>query len=108
MLERAPRGLRRTFTLLEAADLLSRTDVRDLRPLPLDERVREFGLRLDAGRTRRTASDTDDVLDPIGRQASVHDQVAQTIATALRTLLNELFPARSPRLSGQAGVLATR
>lgn len=108
VLERAPRGLRRTFTLLEAADLLSHTDVRDLRPLPLDERVREFGLRLDAGRARRTASETDDVLDPIGRRASVHDEVAQTIAAALRPLLNELFPARARRVSGQAGILATR
>ena len=48
----APRGLRRTFTLLEAADLVGEADVRDLAALPLDERARELGLRLDAARAR--------------------------------------------------------
>ncbi len=95
VLELSPRGLRRTFTLLEAADLLRQAEVGDLARLPLEERVRELGLRLDARRGTRTSRD-DDIEDPIGQRRSVHDEVAGIIAGALRPVLSVLFPAVTP------------
>ncbi|SFT34052.1 protein-tyrosine phosphatase [Geodermatophilus amargosae] len=91
VLRTTPRGLRRTFTLPEAAALLGRVDQRDLVTMPLAARTRELAARLDAARAYRAGSATDDVPDPIGRRAAVHDQVARTIATALRPLADVLF-----------------
>src|SRR4051794_36027031 len=96
VLEKDPRGLRRTFTLLEAADLLDHADLRGLRLMPLPERTRELGVRLDAARRNRATRDTDDVVDPIGRSAAVHAEVATTIATALRPLADILFTSVRP------------
>jgi protein-tyrosine phosphatase len=97
VLELSPRGLRRTFTLLEASDLIRHAEVRDLARLPLDARARELGLRLDAGRGHRASTDDDDIFDPIGRRRFVHDDVADTIARALRPVLPALFSAPAPR-----------
>jgi protein-tyrosine phosphatase len=91
VLEKHPRGLRRTFTLLEAAGLLGSADLSGLNLLPLAQRARELGLRLDAARSHRPTSELDDVRDPIGRSAAVHADVATTIATALRPLADVLF-----------------
>jgi protein-tyrosine phosphatase len=93
----APRGLRRTFTLNEAAELLKSADLSELDRTPVDERARHLGLRLDAQRAWRPSSGSDDIEDPIGRRTSVHQQVAQTIATALGPLIDVLVhgvPAR--------------
>lgn len=92
----APRGLRRTFTLLEAADLAGEADVRDLTRLPFDERAREFGLRLDAARARRSPADAGDIEDPIGQRTAVHHRVADEIDRALQPLLATLFPTPAP------------
>src|SRR5689334_3964590 len=43
VLEQTPRGLRRTFTLREAADLLPRADPTGLASLPPADRARELG-----------------------------------------------------------------
>lgn len=91
VLRMTPRGLRRTFTLIEAADLLNRADLRGLRTMPLATRARELGRRLDAARAHRATSDTDDVLDPVGCRPEVHEEVARTIATALRPLADVLL-----------------
>ncbi len=91
VLRMTPRGLRRTFTLTEAADLLDRADLRGLQTMPLAARARELGRRLDAARAHRVTSDADDVLDPVGRRPEVHEEVARTIATALRPLADVLF-----------------
>ncbi len=106
VLEMAPRGLRRTFTLLEAADLLRATEAPDLAALPADERVLRLGRLLDAGRRRRSSSASDDVPDPVGRPAGVHDAVADTIASALHPLLAAVFPPapRTPIASGTEGL----
>jgi protein-tyrosine phosphatase len=96
VLEKYPRGLRRTFTLLEAAALLQLADVRGLQLLPVCERARELGLRLDAARHRRATRETDDVIDPIGRSAAVHANAAATIAAALRPLADVLFKSVRP------------
>lgn len=93
----SPRGLRRTFTLREAAALLATVDVRDLAFLPPEQRVREVALRLDAARAHRGSSDADDIEDPIGRSRSVHDRVADEIADALWPVLAAVLPASAPR-----------
>ena len=96
VLERNPKGLRRTFTLLEAADLLGHADLTGLNLLPITQRARELGLRLDAARRLRPTQQSDDVLDPIGRSAAVHREVAETIAVALRPLADVLFSSVRP------------
>ncbi|WP_172442581.1 hypothetical protein [Geodermatophilus sabuli] len=90
-LELTPRGLRRTFTVNEAADLLRSADLSGLDRLPPEARTRELGIRLDAQRKWRASSGDDDIEDPIGRRLPVHQQVANTIAAALRPLTDVLF-----------------
>ncbi len=97
-----PRGLRHTFTLTEAAALLERADLDGLGELPLDHRAREFGRRLDTVRAYRTGGPADDVTDPVGRRFTVHDEVAHTIATALRPLAEVLFTPTRPRWAASA------
>jgi protein-tyrosine phosphatase len=97
VLEKSPRGLRRTFTLLEAAELLQRADLTGLNLLPLALRARELGLRLDAARSYRPTRASDDVIDPIGRSASVHREMAASIAAALRPLAAVLFSSIRPQ-----------
>ncbi len=66
VLEASPRGLRRTFTLTEAADLLQRADLTGLSLLPLTARARELGRRLDVARPAdrpRTATTSPTRLD---------------------------------------------
>lgn len=91
VLEANPRGLRRTFTLAEAADLLRRADLTGLSLLPLTARTRELGRRLDAARAGRPTADGDDTADPIGQHAGVHEEVAGLVAAALRPLADVLF-----------------
>ena len=100
VLEQAPQGLRRTFTLLEASALLRHVDPSGLVGLPLPDRARELGLCLDSARALRTSSPTDDVLDPIGHRRPVHQQVADQIAAALGPLVAVLFDLPEPRLAG--------
>jgi protein-tyrosine phosphatase len=91
VLTAAPLGLRRTFTLREAAALLPLVDQTGLGLLPLQKRAVELGLRLDAQRRHRESADDDDVPDPIGGRASVHAGTADMIAGALRPLSEVLF-----------------
>jgi protein-tyrosine phosphatase len=90
-----PRGLRRTFTLLEAADLLRRADADGLENLPLGDRARQLALRLDAARSRRVASEFDDIPDPIGRPSRFHQAMASTINRSIAPLAAVLL-AESP------------
>ena len=98
VLELTPRGLRRTFTLLEAADLAGRADLRGVGSVPLQARAVALAERLHEARASRPSGDTDDILDPIGHRRAVHDQVAATIADALRPLLAPLFVSSQPSL----------
>jgi protein-tyrosine phosphatase len=107
VLEQTPGLLRRTFTLVEAADLLHGADLRGLEFLPAAQRARELGLRLDARRAYRPGTDADDVIDPIGHRAPVHDSVAETIAEALRPLAAVLFLVDAFDPPRQAGGLLT-
>ncbi|WP_409331709.1 hypothetical protein [Trujillonella humicola] len=94
-----PRGLRRTFTLAEAADLVQLADLSGLGLMPLDARTRELGLRLDATRARRQAVPADDIADPVGQRASVHADVAGRIDRALRPLADVLFTSVRSQLA---------
>ena len=91
VLESTPRGLRRTFTLAEAADLLQRADLTGLSFLPLTPRARELGRRLDAARAGRPTADGDDIADPVGQPSGAHQEVADRVAGALRPLADVLF-----------------
>jgi low molecular weight protein-tyrosine phosphatase len=91
VLELEPRGLRKTFTLTEAADLLGGADVRGLSLTPLTERARHLGVRLDAARAHRVTTGSEDLADPIGQRESVHGEVAARIETSLRPLADVLF-----------------
>ena len=87
VLQEEPRLLRRTFTLLEFAALVS--DV---------PRVREA--QGDPARLVRAASEARgaarleeyDVQDPFGRSALIHHQVAETIGGAVQTVGRALVP----------------
>jgi protein-tyrosine phosphatase len=100
VLAQAPLALRRTFTLPEAADLLTGTDLRGLQELPMRRRAGELALRLNDGRARRRGVEADDVYDPIGQSASVHGQVAARIGRKIRPLADVLFvdAPEGPRL----------
>jgi protein-tyrosine phosphatase len=89
VLELAPRMLSRTFTLLEAADLLSR--------LPTDEssqagdfleRADALVQKLAAARSQRPGSAADDVPDPIGRPVDEHQLAGDAIVGALLPVLS--------------------
>ncbi|MGY2066399.1 arsenate reductase/protein-tyrosine-phosphatase family protein [Blastococcus sp. SYSU DS0619] len=98
VLEASPRGLRRTFTLTEATDLLGQADLTGLALQPLTERARTLARRLDAARTGRARNKTDDIADPIGQKATVHRETAEVIAAALRPLVDVLFTSVRDRL----------
>jgi protein-tyrosine phosphatase len=95
----APRALRRTFTLPEAASLLEWVDTIGLAEMPLQARAQELAARLNDGRARRRTDERDDVEDPIGQSATVHADVAGRIAANLRPLADILF---APTWSGAA------
>ncbi|WP_448614613.1 arsenate reductase/protein-tyrosine-phosphatase family protein [Modestobacter sp. URMC 112] len=87
----APRALKRTFTVPEAAALLESVEASSIGQLPLEARAGELAFRLNAARARRRVSDGDDMPDPIGRPAEVHLDVAARIALDLRPLAEVLF-----------------
>lgn len=107
VLEAFPRGMRKTFTLVEAAELLGRADLDGLAELPLAQRAAELALSLDNARATRMSADADDILDPIDQRPAVHDEVAAVIAEALRPLTSVLFAGSRAQvaspLAGGAG-----
>ena len=92
VLKTAPRAMFRTYTLREAAELLDGVDLRALPPASsLAERAAALVAALGAQRaTRRADQETDDVLDPMGHAAAVHQQVGDQILAALTPLLRAL------------------
>ena len=95
-LELAPRALTRTFTLLEAADLLRGVDPASAAASGPDfqEQVRALVRNLAAGRAGRSSGPADDVPDPIGRPVEVHQAVGELIAEGLLPLLRALASLR--------------
>lgn len=80
VLRQAPRQLKRTFTLLEAAHLASVTG-----PATVAE--------LAAARGRLGRPEAVDVPDPIGRSAAVFGEVGHLVEKALSELLPQLRPS---------------
>lgn len=74
VLEIAPRQLRRTFTLTEAAELITRFDPAEVGELP-------------SLRSQLRAEQTPDVPDPIGQSPEVFDRVGAQIAELVAPVL---------------------
>ena len=91
VLELNPRGLRRTFTLLEAGQLMGRAQLDEIQLAPVRTRAVDLGRRLHAARAGRGIRGSHDIADPIGRRRDLHVRTAQTIAGALRPLADVLF-----------------
>ena len=84
--------LSRTFTLLEAAELSGGLDPGDLLPgAHLADRARTLVEAMAANRSRRRASETDDVADPIGRPVEDHQAAGDAIQMALLPLLDRFL-----------------
>ena len=97
VLELAPRAMRRTFTLTEAAALLSIVDPAALAAAPVAERGRALATLLSRARAFRAGGPEDDIPDPIGRPLEEHRDVAARIARDLQPLTGVLFtPAADP------------
>jgi protein-tyrosine phosphatase len=101
VLGRNPRGMARTFTLREAADLLGRIDGA-LPGVSPSDRARALVQAMAGQRSRRRSGGEDDIADPIGGPAEVHAETARAVADSLRPLLDALVDALS------AGVPAVR
>jgi protein-tyrosine phosphatase len=83
----APRRLRRVFTLVEAAALSAEVDRDHLAQLAPEDRGPALADALADGRAmRRGARQDEDILDPVSMSASVHAEVVDRIADALRSI----------------------
>lgn len=105
VLKRAPRGLSRTFTLLEAADLTSFVPIDAALPgATFADRCRSLVRELAAARARRATDVHDDIPDPIGESVAFHEEVGEAIADGVERLFSrfaQLSPASralSPRV----------
>jgi protein-tyrosine phosphatase len=98
VIARAPDAVRRTFTLVEFADLAGLLD--DL-PDPAGPSARLVAVVARAGRARalrqRDPAQDDDIDDPFGRSDDVHARVLASIAAAVERLLGSLVPAARSR-----------
>ena len=97
VLEESPRSLSKTFTLIEASDLLERM----ASGAPADgsaEDARALVAAMAAARSRRQAGDADDIPDPIGRPVEAHQAAGDAIAAALLPVLGRFaaLMAESP------------
>ncbi|WP_211307870.1 hypothetical protein [Geodermatophilus normandii] len=87
----APRALSRTYTLREAADLLGLVgDNVSLGGASSVDRARDLVERMAARRPLRRSGPDDDIRDPIGQPAEVHQEVGDSISEALLTVLGRL------------------
>jgi protein-tyrosine-phosphatase len=95
VLNGAPRAMARTFTLREAADLL-RLLGDDVCPEGTDfhERARALVAAMAAARPRRHGGEDDDIRDPIGEPAEVHEEVGEAITAALLPVLRRVVSLR--------------
>ncbi|MGR6967094.1 arsenate reductase/protein-tyrosine-phosphatase family protein [Geodermatophilus sp. URMC 61] len=95
VLRMAPRALARTFTLREAAGLLEVVgeDV-EVPGDGLAERARNLIKELAAARSRRQSGRGDDIRDPVGLPAEVHQEVGDAVAGALIPVLSRIAALR--------------
>jgi len=95
VLRLAPRALARTFTLREAAGLLDL--VGEDTEIPGDglaQRARNLVKELAAARPHRQSGTEDDIRDPVGLPAEVHQEVGDAVAGALVPVLSRIAALR--------------
>lgn len=104
VLELAPRGLARTFTLLEAADLLATVGDAEIQGDEVAEQARNLVRALAGARGGRRSTAADDIPDPVRRPLRVHQAVGEQIADALLPLLERLaaFVKRSASTAAES------
>lgn len=103
-LKRAPRGLSRTFTLLEAAGLASLVPAdADLEGATFADRCRSLVREMAKARARRASDAYDDIPDPMGQPADFHEEIGDVIAEGVVRLFS-----RFVELSSVAPVLDRR
>jgi protein-tyrosine-phosphatase len=99
-LKRAPRGLSRTFTLVEAAELASLVPVEvDLPGTTFDDRCRSLVQQMAAARVLRSSGVHDDIADPIGQPPAFHAEVGDVIAKSVVRLFSRFSDLSCPRRS---------
>jgi protein-tyrosine phosphatase len=88
-LKRAPRGLSRTFTVVEAAELaaLVPADV-ELPGTTFADRCRSLVREMAAARVLRSSDVHDDIADPIGQSPEFHEEVGDAIAHSVLRLFS--------------------
>ena len=108
VLEIVPRGLSRTFTLREAADLLELLGTElQLEGQDTFERLRALVEEMAAARGRRESRAEDDIRDPIGQPVDVHQDVGEAIADALLVVLDRLADVVASGPMGSVGPVVT-
>jgi protein-tyrosine phosphatase len=93
-LAEAPAALRRTFTLLEAADLVRLVEEESRSETGATSPGKLFAAM--AAQRSQARLDQYDVADPIGRSPQVHAAVADVIAAAVDDLVAALVPSLRP------------
>ena len=89
VLTRFPRGLARTFTVLEAAALASLVPVdAELPGATFAERCRSLVRELAVARAHRSSDVRDDIPDPVGEPEDFHEEVGDTIADGIVRLFS--------------------
>ncbi|TFV75018.1 hypothetical protein E4P39_11200 [Blastococcus sp. CT_GayMR19] len=89
VLKRSPRGLSRTFTVLEAADLASLIPMdAELPGATFAERCRSLVREMAAARSRRASDVRDDIPDPFGESEAFHEEVGDAIADGIVRLFS--------------------
>lgn len=109
VLERAPRALSRTFTLVEAVDLVSLVGAAgDLPGEALADRCRVLVKEMAAARAWRASDGRDDIPDPVGRPLGFHREVVEAIAGSAFQLFSRFAELRSAEESTGSHAVAYR
>lgn len=86
LVQEAPAALRRSFTLLEFARIVSSPDLPPIPPGTVDVRLRAIVPLATQHRAPAQVADSDDVPDPYGREAADYELVYALIRDAVATI----------------------
>jgi len=90
VLEAAPRALRRTFTLLEAADLLEMLEGIEPHEGDIVGRAQRMVRAMSDVRSHRRTAMADDVPDPIGLPLEAHWRMGHLVRRGVTSVLDRL------------------